>query len=241
MFSCGSRRIIEATTVNPPMPESKTPIGFACSGFVAIAVNIGKEAGFHKLPRLRLRETFRILLTANPPDPGAGFRILITRHIPVERIVILFFHFIGFGLFVTLNVAGYILHRHYLKAPDLAAKAVVLRAARTVGLLSPVAVVIMLVTGIGNMHELGLGILDAGWLTAKIIFFTLAVISGTLLGIQASKRGKLVGQMIAGAAPADAATQLAGLDRQLGLGHLVMPILLTIIVLLSIYGRVGGA
>ena len=172
-------------------------------------------------------------------SPGEGPNFL-ERHLRLERIIILYFHFIGLGLFVTLNVAGIILHRHYRKAPDLAAKAVILRAGKSVGLISPFAVVLMLITGIGNMHELGLGILDAGWLTAKIIFFAIAIISGVLISIQAGKRGKLVGQMIAGGAPADADAKLAGLDRQIFLGHVVMPILLTIIVLLSIYGRVGG-
>ncbi len=156
------------------------------------------------------------------------------------RGITLFFHFIGFGLVVTLNVAGFILNRQYKKAPDLLQKGAILRALRPLGLLSPVAIVILLVTGIGNMHALGYGLLEAGWLTAKIIFFAMAAVSGILLGIKARKRGQLVQSLIAGNAPANANEQLAELDRQISLAYLVMPLLTIIIVYLAIYGRLGG-
>lgn len=158
----------------------------------------------------------------------------------MERFVILLLHFLGFGLLVTVNVAGFILNRQYKKAPDLQSKAVLLRAMKPIGLLSPIAVLIMLITGIGNMHALGLGVLDLGWLTAKIIFFAIMVISGILLGIQSGKRGKLVQQMVQGQAPANANELLSGFDRQVSLSYVVLPLLILIILALSIYGKLGG-
>jgi len=158
----------------------------------------------------------------------------------MERFVILLLHFLGFGLLVTVTVAGFILNRQYKKAPDLQSKAVLLRAMKPIGLLSPISVLLMLITGIGNMHALGLGILDLGWLTAKIIFFAIAVISGILLGIQSGKRGKLVQQMVNGQAPANANELLSGYDRQVLLSYIVMPLLIIIILALSIYGKLGG-
>ncbi len=158
----------------------------------------------------------------------------------VELQFTLLFHFIGFGLLVTLNVAGFILNMQYKKAPDFQTKAIIVRAIRPLGLLSPVAVLIMLITGIGNMHSLGLGVLDVGWLTAKIIFFAIAVISGILFGIVAKKRGTLVNQIAAGKGDANAEAQLKGYDKQIDLFHVVMPILLITILWLSIYGRLGG-
>ena len=98
----------------------------------------------------------------------------------------------------------------------------------------------MLLSGIGNMRLLGYGLLDLGWLTAKIIFFAIAVISGALFGIVARKRGALVQIMAAGTAPANAQETLSGYDRQVSLFNIVMPILLLIILWLSIYGRLGG-
>jgi uncharacterized membrane protein len=158
----------------------------------------------------------------------------------MEREFSLFFHFIGFGLFVSLNVMGFILNAQYKKAPDLKAKGAILKIARPVGLLSPVAVLIMIITGIGNMHSLGYGPLDMGWLSAKLVIFLVAVILGAMGGIKMKKRGTLVGSMISGGAPADAQKELEKLDKQITLIHSILPILLMCILALAIYGRLGG-
>jgi len=158
----------------------------------------------------------------------------------VERFLILWIHLVGFGMLMTVSIAGFILNSQYKKAPDIQGKATLVRAMRPIGILSPIAVLIMLITGIGNMHELGLGVLDLGWLTAKIIFFAIAVISGILFGIQSGKRGKLVQQMAGNQAPADAQQLLKGFDRQIALSYAVMWILIAVILALSVYGRLGG-
>jgi hypothetical protein len=158
----------------------------------------------------------------------------------MERAAFLFFHLIGFGIFVTLQIAGNILERQYRKTDDIKAKAVIVRAIKPIGLLSPVGVLIMLVTGVGNMVSLGLGIFSMGWLTAKIIFFGIAVVSGLMFGMKARKRGTLVMAMAKGETPPNGPETLKGLDKQISMFHLVMPILLTVILALTIYGRVGG-
>ena len=158
----------------------------------------------------------------------------------MARELTLLFHFLGFGLLMTINVAGFILNRQYRNAPDLQTKATILRSMRPIGLLSPVAILIMLITGIGNMHALGIGIFTFGWLAYKIVFYTIAVISGTILGITSRKRGALVGQMAAGTAPANAEQLLTGYDKQIDLFYIVMPLLMLCILWLSIYGRLGG-
>jgi uncharacterized membrane protein SirB2 len=158
----------------------------------------------------------------------------------MERQIFLFFHFMGMGLFVTVQTAGLILEMQYRKAPTLEAKAVLLRALKPVGLLSPLAVVITLVTGIGNMVELGLGVFSLGWLTAKIIFFAIAVISGLLFSVKARRRGALVRTMVKGEAPATADGLIRDFDRQVGLFYLVSVLLLIVIVGLAVYGRTGG-
>jgi len=158
----------------------------------------------------------------------------------MERQIFLFFHFIGMGLFVTVQAAGFILEMQYRKAPTLEAKAVLLRALKPIGLLSPLAVVIMLVTGIGNMVELGLGVFSMGWLTGKIIFFAIAVISGLLFSVKARKRGALVQTMVKGEAPTNADGLLKDFDKQVGLFYLVSMLLLIVIVGLAVYGRTGG-
>ena len=158
----------------------------------------------------------------------------------MARELTLLFHFLGFGLLMTVNLAGIILNGQYKKAADLPSKAMILRSLRPIGLLSPVGMLVMLVTGIGNMQALGFGLLDAGWLTAKIIFFGIAVISGILFGMKAKRRGTLVQQMASGKAAANAPEILAGYDKQISLFYIVMAILMIVILSLAIYGRLGG-
>ena len=169
------------------------------------------------------------------------------------RTITLLFHFIGFGIIATLNIAGNILNRQYKKAPDLLTKATILRSMRPIGMLSPLAVVIMLVTGIGNMQMMGIrfvgatidgsyepGILDIGWLTGKVILYIIIAISGVIFGIKAGKRGALVASMAKGNPPANAEELLRQYDKQIDMGYIVFPIIVIAILFLAIYGRLNG-
>ncbi len=157
------------------------------------------------------------------------------------HVLTLFFHFIGLGLLVTTTVAGYLLNGQYSKAGDYETKAIILRALRPIGLLSPIAILLMLLSGIGNMHVLGFTVLDLpGWLAYKIVFFALALISGILFSIKSRKRGKLIGQLASGNAPEHSEEMLRGLDQQISLFYPVLAILFIVIVLLSIVGRLGA-
>jgi hypothetical protein len=152
----------------------------------------------------------------------------------------LFFHFIGLGILCTTLVAGFILNRQYLRAPELKTKATILRSMKPIGLLSPLGSLIMLVSGIGNMHALGYTVLELpGWLAYKIIFYALTVISGILFGITSGKRGKLVQLMVAGTAPEKADETLRAYERQINLFYPVLTLIFVIILLLSISGRLG--
>lgn len=158
----------------------------------------------------------------------------------MARVLTLFFHFIGFGLLLTTTVAGNILNRQYKKATELQSKATILRSLKPIGLLSPIALLIMLITGIGNMQLLGYTVLDLpGWLAYKIILFVIAAISGILFSIKSRKRSGLVNDMVSGKAPSDAPEKLKTYDKQISLFYLVLAILLIMILLLSINGRLG--
>ncbi len=156
------------------------------------------------------------------------------------REIFLILHLLGLGLFVATLIPGYILDSQYRKATDIQTKATLLHALMPIGLLSPFAALLMLATGIANMHYLGVGLLDLGWLTAKIIFFALAVVSGAVFGAKARKRGKLIQQMAKGETSPEAEARLKELDKQQRLFYVVQPILLVIIIYLSVYGRLGG-
>jgi uncharacterized membrane protein len=157
-----------------------------------------------------------------------------------ELQITIFFHFIGMGLLVSLIVAGIILERQYRKLPTLQEKGLMLRIMKQFGILSPVATLLLLVSGIGNMHALAFGVFTFGWLTAKIIFFAIAATNGIIFGVTSRKRGTLVGKMLKNEAPPDAESQLKNLNKQVTMFHIVLDILFFIILALAVYGRHGG-
>jgi uncharacterized membrane protein len=158
----------------------------------------------------------------------------------VSLIINLLFHLLGLGLLMTTLMGGVILEVQYRNTKDVQVKANVLKSLRPIGLMSPVGMVVMLVTGILNMNFVGAGILTYGWLTAKIIFFALLVISGIIFAIQSQKRGNMVRKLSTGGGPADAASQLKKYNGQVTLFYIVMSLLIVLILLLSIIGTQGG-
>ena len=154
--------------------------------------------------------------------------------------ITLLFHFIGMSLFVAIQVAGFVVGKQYKKAKNLQEKATLLNVMRPIGLLSPVAVVIMIISGIGNMHTFQITLADFGWLQIKLVIFTIASILGIVLGIMSKKRGTLVGMMLDGQAPADAEAMLKKYDGRIQIFSIITPILLLAILCLSVYGRLGG-
>ncbi|TAK60522.1 MAG: hypothetical protein EPO24_06615 [Bacteroidetes bacterium] len=154
--------------------------------------------------------------------------------------ITLLFHFIGLGLFVAIQVASFVITSQYKKAPDLQTKLTLLKVMRPIGLLSPIAIVVMIITGIGNMHAFQITLSDFSWLRTKLIVFGIAAVLGIVVGVLSRKRGALVGMMVQGKAPADADAALKKYDRLIGALSLIMPLLLLCIIYLSIYGRLGG-
>lgn len=152
----------------------------------------------------------------------------------------LLLHFIGLGLLVTAMVGGILLHRQYKNAPDLRSKALILKASKPFGLLGPIGTVLMLVTGIGNMHAIGAGLFTLSWLTVKIALFAVATVVGLSVGVLAKKRGALVHAMSLGDGGPDAEGRLASFDRTIVIGHLLLPLLMIGILYLSAAGRLGA-
>lgn len=156
------------------------------------------------------------------------------------REITLVLHFLGLGLFVATLIPGFIIESKYRKTTDLQAKAALLSVLRPIGLLGPLGALLMLITGIGNMYAIGVGLFDFGWLTAKIIFFAIAATNGAVNGARGRKRGMLVQSMMKGESPTDAEAKLKEYDKQLYLFYFVNGIFLLAIVSLSVYGRLGG-
>jgi uncharacterized membrane protein len=152
----------------------------------------------------------------------------------------LFFHFIGLALLGAVSFGGMFIERHYRNAGTLQEKAVVLGLGKKLGMMSPVAMLILLVSGVGNMHALGYGIFTLGWLTAKIMFFAIAAVGGGTFAVISAKRGKLVGRLAKGEQIPNGAELLAGFNKQVTLFYFVLPLLMMIIIALASYGSHGG-
>ena len=188
---------------------------------------------------MRLKETFCIL-SAVVPSRGftrghvaKSYQFSIKlKEFSVFGKFSFFFHLIGFGLLLTTLVAGILLELQYRRATDGQTKLTILRSLRRIGLLSPIAMLVMLITGIGNMNATNKGLFTDGWLTAKIMFFALAVISGVLFGIKTRKRA--AAQESSGSTE-DSPVHLREFNKQISLFYLVLALLLMIILYLSVW------
>jgi hypothetical protein len=148
------------------------------------------------------------------------------------------FHLFGFGLVSTLLVMGWLLLKQYHGANDYKSKLVVLSTARVVGILSPIAILVLLITGIGNMHARGLGFFDENsepWLNIKIILFAIAAINGTIFGMRSKNRGMLVAQLAQGNAPPESESKLASFDKGVLVFNIVQTILLIAILVFTVW------
>jgi len=148
--------------------------------------------------------------------------------------LLIIIHLIGFAMLFTTGVAGAILDRQYGNAPDFQAKGIILRAGRPIGLMSPVAILIMLITGIGNMHLRGLGVFTESWLSLKLLLFLMAAIIGITYGIKAKARAQLVMSLARGETNEDATGRLSVIDKQFKLFYRVQIMFLLLILLLSV-------
>ena len=145
------------------------------------------------------------------------------------------FHFIGFGMLFTAMLGGMILNNQSKKETDLSRKALLLRATKPIGLLSPVAVLLILITGIGNMHALGYSLFTVPWLPIKIALFLIASGLGIVFGAKSRKRAVLVAQMAEGKAAEGSEAQVAKMDSQLSFFFILQSVFLLVILILSVF------
>jgi hypothetical protein len=150
-------------------------------------------------------------------------------------------HLAGFGVLCTTLLAGFIIDRKFRSQTDYNLKLYTSQIARSVGLLSPVAAILLLATGIGNIHNRYLGSaltwFDEGWLVAKIILFAVLVLNGMIYGPRLTRnRTKLVKGLSEQTAPANAEELIRSYNTQITLFYLVQTVLLLLVLVLSVLG-----
>jgi hypothetical protein len=153
------------------------------------------------------------------------------------------FHIIGFGLVFTALLGGWIIERRIRAEKDWNQKLYIGKINRRFGLLSPIASVIMLLTGIVNIFNFYNGDISLwyteGWLMAKIIIFAFLLINGAVFGpILIRRRTKLIQGITEKAPLEDAEGTIKILSKSITTFYLVQFLLLIIILFLSVFG--GG-
>ena len=152
-----------------------------------------------------------------------------------------FLHLIAFGLLATTVLSGFVLDRKFRKESDHRLRLSIAGISRTIGLLSPVAALLLLLSGIGNIHNRFIGPemrwYAEGWLVAKIILYVVMVLNGMVYGPRLTRgRLKLLNAMAEQSAPANADTTLRSFNRQITLFYFVQTLLLLMVVYISVFG-----
>lgn len=113
----------------------------------------------------------------------------------------IFIHYLGIGVLITSILGGFIIHNSYRKSSNINDQLVILKILRPIGLLGPIGLGIMLISGIGNLIFLGFAsqdVISQRWLMEKLFMFFLVLIIGLYSGIRSKKRAKLIEQIISG-------------------------------------------
>ncbi|MGD0591309.1 MAG: hypothetical protein ABSA44_11000 [Bacteroidota bacterium] len=153
------------------------------------------------------------------------------------------FHLIGFGLLFTALWGGWILEQRIRAEKNWDQKLFLGKINRRFGLLSSIASIIMLLTGIVNIFNLHHGNINLwyieGWLIAKIILFAFLLVNGAIFGpILIRRRTKLMQGISEKTAPEDAEATIKIMNKSISTFYLVQFLLLMIILYLSVAG--GG-
>ncbi len=148
----------------------------------------------------------------------------------------LLIHFVGLGIIFTTILAGWIVTGQYRKEKEWSGKSLHVKSLRAIGLLSPIGVLVMLLSGIGNMtlgpHPYTL--FSDAWLSTKVVLFVILAGVGVFFGIKSGRRTKLIQHVAAGSAPEGAEETIRALDRQQRWFYVLEAVLLLIILILSI-------
>jgi uncharacterized membrane protein SirB2 len=100
----------------------------------------------------------------------------------------LIIHLIGFGLLAGVVFITPVLESSLRKTVNYSDALGQLKLISKVGLLSPIAVVVMLASGIGLMYAYGYGIFTYGWLTGKLLIFLVLLLNGGYAAVNISKK-----------------------------------------------------
>ena len=150
-------------------------------------------------------------------------------------------HLLSIGVLTTTLLAGFILDRKLRRESDIRLKLYTAGLSKTIGLFSPFAAILLLLTGIANIHNRFLGSTSAwyaeGWLVAKIILYVVMVFNGMVYGPRLIRsRAKIIRSQAEQAAPPNADSLIRSLNKQITLFYAVQTLLFLLILYISVFG-----
>ena len=153
----------------------------------------------------------------------------------------LFLHLIGFGTVFAGMLVGPILERQFQSATDWNSRAKIGAVMMRLSLFARLAMLLLLVSGIGNMVVFGFMMSDAfsgdaWWLGVKIILWVLMLANGQLFATKMMKvRGGLMQKVLAGNVPSDAETTLKGTYGRANMFFRLQGFMMIVIIVMAVF------
>jgi hypothetical protein len=146
----------------------------------------------------------------------------------------LLLHIIGVGLIFASLLGGLAIHFRFLGSRDWIARAATLPVAKTIGLFSPAGVIVLLLSGIGNIAALSLLHPMPFWLHLKLSIFLVLVALGVWSAILARKRAGRIVALASGNPPPDTELKLRSNEALISSVYLVQALLTLAVVAISV-------
>jgi uncharacterized membrane protein SirB2 len=113
--------------------------------------------------------------------------------------IYLLIHLLGYGLLISVLIVTPILEYYLRRMENHEDASKIANIISKIGLLSPVAVIFLLISGILMMDFWGYGLFSQGWLTGKILIFLVMIVTGAYSSMTVGKeRRKIYQELIEG-------------------------------------------
>ena len=153
----------------------------------------------------------------------------------------MFLHITGFGAVFGAMIAGPMLERQFQSATDWQVRGKIAMMGMRISVIARVAMLLLLVSGIGNMVEYGFGFelafsCQAWWLGAKIVLWAIMLINGQLFAMQMMRiRGSVMQKVMAGNIPPDGESILKSTFKRANMFFRIQGFMLIVVMILAIF------
>lgn len=106
--------------------------------------------------------------------------------------IVLLIHLLGYGLLISVLVATPILEYYLRRAESYEHALKLANIVSKIGLLSPIAALMLIVSGVSLMNLFGYGLFTHAWLTGKLLVFLVMIVSGAYSSMDIGKQRRSI-------------------------------------------------